>query len=170
MKPDHGGLLTNEHGSIARLEGLVIKLQQDSGKIDKYHEIIQEEGIVERVLQEPADRVFYILQKPAKREISTTTKLRIVFDVSAKPSEESPSLNECLEMGPPLQDLLWNVLMRNCIKPVALTADIKQAFLQVCISAEERDLLQFHWIKNKDHSTIRGAEMASSERTRLPTM
>ena len=160
MKPDHGGLLTNEHGSIARLEGLVIKLQQDSGKIDKYHEIIQEEGIVERVVQEPADRVFYILQKPAKREISTTTKLRIVFDVSAKPSEESPSLNECLEMGPPLQDLLWNVLMRNCIKPVALTADIKQAFLQVCISAEDRDLLQFHWIKNKDHSTIRGAEMA----------
>ena len=167
MKPDHGGLLTNEHGSIARLEGLVIKLQQDSGKIDKYHEIIQEEGIVERVVQEPADRVFYIPQKPVKREKSTTTKLRIVFDVSAKPSEESPSLNECLVMGPPLQDLLWNVLMRNCIKPVALTADIKQAFLQVCISAEDRDLLR---LRTRIIQQLGVQRWRSSERTRLPTM
>ena len=89
-----------------------------------------------------------------KRETSTTTKLRIVFDASAKPSEESPSLNECLETGPPLQNLLWNVLVRNRVKPVALTVDIKQAFLQVRIRAEDRDVLRFYWIKNKDPSTI----------------
>lgn len=70
--------------------------------IDKYDEIIQEqlkEGIVERVVEEPNERVFYILHKPVKRETATMTKHRIVFDASAKPSEESPSLNECLETG-----------------------------------------------------------------------
>ena len=156
-KPGHGRLLTNEHGSIARLEGLVRKLQREPGMIDKYDEIIQEqlkEGIVERVVEEPHERVFYIPHKPVKRETSTTTKLRIVFDASAKPSEESPSFNECLETGPPLQNLLWNVLVRNRVKPVALTADIKQAFLQVRIRAEDRDVLRFHWIKNKDPSTV----------------
>ena len=91
----------NEHGSIARLEGLVRKLQREPGMIDKYDEIIQEQlkaGIVERVMEEPNERVFYIPHKPVKRE--TSTKLRIVFDASAKPSDESPSLNECLETGP----------------------------------------------------------------------
>ena len=70
------------------------------------------------------------------------------------PSEESPSLNECLEAGPPLPKLLWNALVRNRVKSVALTADIKQAFLQVRIRAEDRDVLRFHLINNKDPSTI----------------
>ena len=52
------------------------------------------------------------------------------------------------------QNLLWNVLVRNRLQPIALTADIKQAFLQVRIRAEDRDVLRFHWIKNKDPSTI----------------
>ena len=39
--------------------------------IDKYDEIIQEqlkEGIVERVVEEPNERVFYIPHKPVKRK------------------------------------------------------------------------------------------------------
>ena len=62
----HGRLLTNEHGSIAKLEGLVRKLQREPDMIDKYDEIIQEqpkEGIVARVVEEPNDRVFYIPYK-----------------------------------------------------------------------------------------------------------
>ena len=97
-KPGHGRLLTNKHGSVVRLQGLVRKLQREPDMIEKYDEIIQEqlkEGIVERVVEEPNEGVFYISHKPLKRETVTTTKLRIVFDASAKPSEESPSLNEC---------------------------------------------------------------------------
>ena len=56
--------------------------------------------------EEPNERVFYIPHKPVKREMATTTKLRIVFDVSAKPSEESSSLNECLETGPPTEPVV----------------------------------------------------------------
>ena len=156
-KPGHGRLLTNEQGSIKRLESLVRKLQREPGMIDKYDEIIQEqltEGIVERAANEPNERTFYIPHKPVRKEAAATTKLRIVFDASAKPSEDSPSLNECLETGPPLQNLLWNVLERNRLKPVALTADIKKAFLQVRIRTEDRDALRFHWIKDKDPSTI----------------
>ena len=51
--------------------------------IDKYDEIIQEQlkiGLVERVPEEPNERVFCIPHKPVKRETSTATKLRIVFD------------------------------------------------------------------------------------------
>jgi hypothetical protein len=75
-----------------------------------------------------------------------------VYDASSKESDSSSSLNDCLETGPPLQNLLWDVLVRNRLKPVALSGDLKQAFLQVRIRAQDRDSLRFHWIK--DLSTV----------------
>ena len=53
--------------------------------------------------------------------------------------------------------LAESVVERSCAKsskPVALAADIKQAFLQVRIRPEDRDALRFHWLKNKDPSVI----------------
>ena len=75
--------------------------------------------------------------------------MRIVYNASAKSNCSSPLLNECLETGPALQNLLWSVLVRNRFFPVAQCGDIKQAFLQVRIKGEDRDELHFHWIKKK---------------------
>ena len=143
-KAGHSSLPTNESGSLKRLDSLVKKLGRDPELLEKYDNIIQEqlaEGIVERVVETPKDREFYIPHKPVIKETAETTKVRIVFDASAKENEQSPSLNDCLETGPPLQNLLWNVLVRNRLKPVALSADLKQAFLQVIIRADDRDAL-----------------------------
>ena len=41
--------------------------------------------------------------------------------------------------------------MRNRFKPVVLAGDIKQAFLQERIRAEDRDAMRFHLIKDKTH-------------------
>ena len=41
-------------------------------------------------------------QKAVVREAAETTKVRIVYDASAKSSSKNVSLNECLETGPPL--------------------------------------------------------------------
>ena len=97
---------------------------------------------------EPVGREFYIPHKPVIRESAESTKLRIVYDASAKANEKSPSLNDCLETAPSLQNLLWDVLVRNRLKPIALAGDLKQAFLQVRIRIEDRDVLRFHWFKD----------------------
>ena len=75
------------------------------------------------------ERECYLPHKAVIRETAESTKMRIVFDASAKASPVSPSLNDCLETGPPLQNLLGSVLVRNRFKPVTLCADLKQAFL-----------------------------------------
>ena len=80
--------------------------------------------------------------------------MRIVYDASAKSNYSSPSLNECLETGPVLQNLLWSVFVRDRFFHVALFGDIKQAFLQVGIKEEDGDALRFHWIKDKDPKQI----------------
>ena len=123
------------------------KLKKDPGKFEQYENITKEqlaEGITKRVTSQPNGKEYYIPHKPVIRENAESTRMRIVYDVSAKSNCSSPSLNECLETGPALQNLLWSVFVRNIFFPVALCGDIKQAFLQVRIKEEDRDALRFH--------------------------
>ena len=76
-----------------------------------YDQVIQEqlaEGVVERVTEEVnfGQREFYLPHKAVIRENAESTKLRIVYDASARENSRSFSLNDCLETGPVLQNLL----------------------------------------------------------------
>ena len=78
--------------------------------------MIQEQlalGIVERAPNTVEGREFYIPHKGVVRETAESTKLRIVYDASARAWNGAPSLNECLNTGPPLQNKLWSVLVRG---------------------------------------------------------
>ena len=72
--------------------------------------------------------------------------MRIVYDASAREMKSLPSLNDCLEIGPPLQNQLWKVLARTRFYAVVIAGDIEKAFLQIKIRPEDRDALRFHWI------------------------
>lgn len=111
--------------------------------------------IVERVSGPVTGRQeFYIPHKPVLQESAETTKLRVVYDASARANSGAPSLNECLNPGPPLQNQLWNVLVCAHFHPVAIAGDIKQAFLQVRIREEDCDALRFHWLKDLNSQTV----------------
>ena len=45
-------------------------------------------------------------------ESAESTKLGVVYDTSVK-SETGFSLNDCLEKFPPLQNKLWDILIRT---------------------------------------------------------
>ena len=155
-KGNHPPLPNNKTGSVRRLESLGKKLER-SKLLDRYDDVIKDQlemGIVERADEEPQGREFYIPHKPVVRESAESTKLRIVYDASARASDSSPCLNECLNPGPPLQNQLWNVLVRVRFHPVLLTGDLKQAFLQVRIHEKDRDALRFHWFKDLQTKTI----------------
>ena len=154
-KGGHPPLHTNKSGSLKRLQQLLTKLERTKAD-DQYDAIIKEqreEGVVELAPAEPKGTEFYIPHRAVIRENAETTKLRIVYDASARENPSQPSLNDCLHPGPPLQNLLWNVLIRARFYPVLLTVDLQKAFLQVRIKEEERDALRFHW-KFKGHSEI----------------
>lgn len=148
-------LPTNERGSQRRLISLTSKLQRD-GLTAEYDSIIQEQkesGVIEPA-NNPAKGVeFYIPHKAVIRETAETTKMRIVYDASAKETPDAPSLNDCLYPGPPLQNKLWDVLVHQRTHPVVVTGDIQKAFLQVRIRESERDALRFHW-RCGEHSKL----------------
>lgn len=92
---------------------------------------------------------FYNPHKAVNRETAEKIKMRIVYDAFARAMPESRSLNECLYPGPLLQNKLWDILVRQRAYPIAVTADIQKAFLQIRIRECERDALRFHWRKSE---------------------
>jgi hypothetical protein len=77
-----------------------------------------------------------------------TTKLRFVYDGSAKSQPDEPSINDCLEQGPNLIPKLFDILIKFRSHPIALTADIEKAFLMIGINKSDRDMLRFVWFSD----------------------
>ena len=90
----------NEQPSRRRLIRVEKKLSQNPKLREEYGKIVREqleEGIVEVAPNMPtADRTFYMPHKPVVRESVSRTKVRMVFDASAKPHLLANSINECM--------------------------------------------------------------------------
>ena len=110
-----------------------------------YDNIIKQqlkETIIERVTQAQdinPGRIHYIPHHAVVRADKETTKLRIVYDAPSN----SPSLNDCLEKGPCLLPLIFDILVRFRAYRVALISDIKQAYLNVEVNENNRNFLRF---------------------------
>ncbi|UYV72987.1 hypothetical protein LAZ67_10001402 [Cordylochernes scorpioides] len=61
--------------------------------------------------EQPSHQVYYMPYHAVLRDQSTTTKLRVVFDASAKTST-GLSLNDLLYCGPKLQEDIFNILIK----------------------------------------------------------
>ena len=101
-KGNHPPLPSNEYRSLRRLESLKRKLKR-TGLEQAYSKIIEgqkAEGIVETADQPAQGVQCYIPHKPVILEDAATTKLRVVYDASAKAHPNAVSLNDCLYPGP----------------------------------------------------------------------
>ena len=100
-------------------------------------------GIIEAVqVEEPcSNRVHYL---PIVRQDKATTKLRFVYDASAR--SKGPSLNECLHKGPSFNQLILDLLLRFRSYRIALTADVEKTFLMIAVTDRDRDVLRFIWV------------------------
>ena len=89
------------------------------------------------------DRTHYLPHHAVIRRDKETTKIRVVYDASAR--SDGPSLNDCLHAGPKFDQKILNILLRFRVHRVAVTADIEKAFLMVGIAKKDRDVLRFLW-------------------------
>ena len=134
--------------SQKRLLSLKHKLDCNRTLKEQYSKILQEyeeEGIIERVTEvcQPGTS-HYLPHRAVIKENRETSKIRIVFDGSSKQRDE-PALNDLLYSGPCLLPLLYDILLRFRLGTIAITADIKQAFLQILVNKEHQNYLRFLW-------------------------
>ncbi|XP_044165250.1 uncharacterized protein LOC122949186 [Acropora millepora] len=144
-KRPHPILPDNYELSMRRLCNLLKRLNQDPEVLKEYDSVIKEQlknGIVE-VVGKPADgevgKTHYLPHHAVIRRDKATTKLRVVYDASAR--SNGAALNDCLYTGPPLAENIFDILLRFRASRIALTGDVEKAFLMVSIAEEDRDVI-----------------------------
>ena len=94
----------------------------------EYASIINDQldsGVIEKVVElERGEKVHYLPHQAVIRKEATTTKVRIVYYASSKEKKSGTSLNDCLHVGPSLNPLLYDILLRFCENRIVLERDI----------------------------------------------
>ena len=153
----HEVLPDNYDLSLRRFHSQFKKLKKNPQLLNEYDAIITDQlakGVIEEVKDAGCvqlGRVHYLPHHAVVRRDKDTTKVRVVYDASAK--SIGPSLNECLHAGPPMTEKILDILLRFRASPVALSADIEKAFLMINIKEEDRDVLRFFWVRNTSQET-----------------
>ena len=134
--------------SKKRLSSLKHKLDCNKKLKEQYDNVLKDyekEGIIEKVNEvcEPGTS-HYLPHRAVIKENRDTSKVRMVFDGSSK-QKDQPALNELLHAGPCLLPLLYDILLRFRLGTIAITADIKQAFLQILVDKKDQNFLRFLW-------------------------
>ena len=83
------------------------------------------------------------------KNTSFTTKVRAVFDTSAK-SASGASLNDTLLVGPTVHFPLLDVLLRFRMHHIALTADVSKMYRAIELVPPDRDFHSFVWRSEPD--------------------
>ena len=150
----HDDLPDNYSLSRRRLHGLLKRLQQNPEVLREYDSIICEQlerGIVEEV-KDP-EVTHYLPHHAMIRQDKETTKVRVVYDASARSS--GPSLNDCLHTGPKFNQRILEILLRFRSYPVAFIVDIEKAFLMISVNPKDCDVLRFLWVKDPQVVSLR---------------
>lgn len=140
--------------SLNRLRSLGKRLKKDKELAIAYDNVIKEQldsGIIEKIDDDSEvidGKVHYLPHHGVIRKDRTTTKLRIVFDGSARENNDESSFNDLLDKGPNLTPHVFNILAKFRSYSVPLTGDIEKAFHQISVSETDRDLLRFLWYED----------------------
>ncbi|XP_055699993.1 uncharacterized protein LOC129799799 [Phlebotomus papatasi] len=137
--------------AIRQFLALERKFEKHPKLREAYSEIIRDQLYkqwIEPVHGDPKGPVFYMPHHGVVKESSVSTKLRIVYNASAK-SSSGFSLNDILRIGPVIQLDLATILLNFRKHAYAMTADINKMYLQILLHPSHSDFQRFVWRENK---------------------
>ena len=109
----HPTLPNNYSLCLKRLRGLLKRLRHDPDILQEYHSTIQDQlrrGVVEPVTQtDEPQKIHYLPHHAVVKRMKNTTKLRVVYDASAR--SNGPSLNDCLHAGPKFNQRSYSLVV-----------------------------------------------------------
>jgi hypothetical protein len=137
-----------------RLQNLERKLSRSPAIYNDYKSFMNEYeslGHMERINMERNPSLFcFIPHHCVLKPNSVSTKLRVVFDASAK-NGQGKSLNQCLLPGPKLQNDLAILLIKFRVFPYVFTADICKMYRQILVIPEHRKYQHILWRSSPEH-------------------
>lgn len=156
LKPEKCKLGSTLEMATARFLSVERRLQKNEELKMQYIDFMDEYlrmGHMKKVCQEldQSEYLFYLPHHPVIKLSSLTTKLRVVFDASAK-SSSNVSLNDVLMCGPTVQEDLFSILTRFRRHQFVITADIEKMFRQINVASEDQDLQRIVWRAQPDEA------------------
>lgn len=136
--------------ALSRFSILEKRLLRDSSLKKTYADTINEYiqlGQMHEVDSQEFPGGYYIPHHCVFKESSSTTKLRVVFDASAK-DKDSRSLNQFLFKGPRLQAELIDILTKFRLYRFAFTGDIAKMYRQIFIHSDDCKYQLIVWRDN----------------------
>ena len=106
--------------------------QEFADVIREYFELGHAEPVPIKELDRQCTEVYYFQMHAVRKETTSTRKIRVVFDASAK-STSGASLNDHLMVGPTVYSSLVDVLIRFRQHKVALTTDVSSMYRAVLL-------------------------------------
>ena len=154
-RPNSKALGESRSQAVRRFLSLERSLHS-KGQFEMFDDVMQEyfhmqhaEVVPSSDLDKSQQEVFYLPMHAVRKESSSTTKIRAVFDASAK-SSSGVSLNDTLLVGPTVHSPLIDVLLRFRFHRVALTTDVSRMYRAVELTMPDRDLHRFVWRQSPD--------------------
>ncbi|XP_027839404.2 uncharacterized protein LOC114121329 [Aphis gossypii] len=149
VKPEVSQLGNSISMATSRFISVERKLSRDEHLRTEYVKFMTqylETGHMEEVIENkiPTSRQFYLPHHAIVKTSSLTTRVRVVFDASAK-SSSGISLNDVLMCGPSIQEELFSILCRFRSHQFVITADVEKMFRQVEVAEEDRNLQRIVW-------------------------
>lgn len=145
-KEEHLPLPSYKELALKRLEKMTKRLHSEN-LYDAYDNTFTEWRKLDFIEEvPPADKEstgHYLPHRPVIKHYGTT-RIRPVFDASAR-QKSTPSLNQCLNCGPNLIELIPSLILRFRERKYGVSADIEKAFLQISVRDKDRDYLRFLW-------------------------
>ncbi|XP_011876960.1 PREDICTED: uncharacterized protein LOC105567040, partial [Vollenhovia emeryi] len=92
---------------------------------------------------------YFLPHQAVIRPESETTKLRVVFDASAK-TTYGTTLNDKLLAGPNLQRALNDIILRFRMHEYVLTADVAMMFRQILVDKKDRIYQRILWRRSPE--------------------
>ena len=132
------------HSLERRLQGNPELRQRYKAFIDEFLQMDHMEAVPTEEITKPSNETFYIPHHCVFKEESTSTKLRVVFDGSAKTSN-GHSLNDALMVGATIQDDLLSIITCFRLHPSVLSADIAKMYRQAGLEEPDRDFHRILW-------------------------
>lgn len=158
---DDNELGESKYMATNRLRAVERRFAKDPQYCALYKSFMTEYEDLGHMIEVPERKIasckFFLPHHGVLKESSTTTKLRVVFDGSAK-TTNGKSLNDVLLVGPTVQSTLYDILVRFRRHRFVFTADAEKMYRQILIAPEDRPYQCIVWRRNV-HEPIKYFEL-----------
>lgn len=158
FKDGHPPLGNSEDNAKRRFLALERRLNADPELKNKYIECINDylQSGHMKLVTEPIpeeSKHFFLPHHGVIKEESSTTKLRVVFDASAKTST-GISLNQILHCGQKLQNEICDILVNFRCYPIVFSCDIRKMFRQIKVNPDDQNYQLLFWREDSSHPLL----------------